>query len=188
MRQFYFLVVFLVCSVAVSAQKNGSVKGIAYDTLSRKTVADATITVLVKKDSSLFTFGMTDNAGRFNTKYFSQLYEAEFNWQLPKGFYFSTDFGYTINNQRAAGFNTQVPLWNASISKHFLRFNRGELKLRVNDILNRNIGISRSSNQNYIEDSRVNTLRRFALLTFTYSLSKTGLSTGRIGDIKMIRR
>lgn len=124
----------------------------------------------------------------FNTTYFSQLYEAEFNWQLPKGFYFSTDFGYTINNQRASGFNTQVPLWNASVSRQFLRFNRGELKLRVNDILNRNIGISRSSNQNYIEDSRVNTLRRFALLTFTYSLSKTGLNTGKGGDIRVIRR
>ena len=95
---------------------------------------------------------------------------------------------YTINNQRAAGFNTQVPLWNASISKQFLKFNRGELKLRVNDILNRNIGINRSSNQNYIEDSRVNTLRRFALLTFTYSLSKTGLDNSRGDDIKMIRR
>ncbi|MGZ8540838.1 MAG: outer membrane beta-barrel protein, partial [Chitinophagaceae bacterium] len=124
----------------------------------------------------------------FNTKYFSQLYEVEYNWQLPKGFYFSTEFGYTINNQRATGFNTQVPLWNAFLSRQFLRFNRGELKLRVNDILNRNIGINRSSNQNYIEDSRVNTLRRFALLTFTYSLTKTGLSSGKGGDIKIIRR
>ena len=124
----------------------------------------------------------------FNTKYFSQLYEMEFNWQMPKGFYFNTDFGYTINNQRAAGFNTQVPLWNASVSKQFLKFNRGELKLRVNDILNRNIGISRSSNQNYIEDSRVNTLRRFALLTFTYSLSKTGLSSSSGGDVRVIKR
>lgn len=124
----------------------------------------------------------------FNTKYFSQLYEAEFNWQLPNGVYFSTDFGYTINNQRATGFNTQVPLWNISVSKQFLNFNRGELKLRVNDILNRNVGINRISNQNFIEDSRVNTLRRFALLTFTYSLTKTGLGNGKGGDIKIIKR
>jgi hypothetical protein len=124
----------------------------------------------------------------FSTSYLSQVYEAEFNWQLPKGFYFSTDFTYTINNQLADGFNAQVPLWNASISKQFLKFNRGELKLRVNDILNRNIGVSRSSNQNYIEDSRVNSLRRYALLTFTYSLSKTGLGSGNGGDIRMIRR
>jgi len=146
-----------------------------------------------KIDISL-TAGMNYNKTKyslqpvFNNNYFSQLYEGEFNWQLPKGVYFSTDFAYTVNNQRAAGFNAQVPLWGASVSKQFLRFNRGELKLRVNDILNGNVGISRSTNQNYIEDSRVNTIRRFAILTFTYSLSKRGLSGGRGGDIKIISR
>lgn len=124
----------------------------------------------------------------FNTNYFSQLYETEFNWQLPKGIYFSTDFAYTINNQLADGFNAKVPLWGASISKQMLKFNRGELKLRVNDILNRNVGVSRTSNQNYIEDMRVNTLRRYALLSFTYSLSKTGLNNGGGGGMRIITR
>lgn len=124
----------------------------------------------------------------FNTRYFSQLYETEFNWQLPKGFNFSTDFSYSINNQLSAGFNAKVPLWGASISKQMLRFSRGELKLRVNDILNRNVGVNRTSNQNYIEDSRVNTIRRYALLSFTYSLSKTGLGgNGGNGGMRMIR-
>lgn len=122
----------------------------------------------------------------FNTSYFSQIYEAEFNWQLPKGFYFSTDFTYTVNNKLSQGFNAKVPLWGASLSKQMLKFNRGELKLRMNDILNQNVGVSRTSNQNYIEDTRVNTLRRFALLSFTYSLSKTGLSNG--GGPRMITR
>ncbi|RYF98898.1 MAG: hypothetical protein EOO02_18015, partial [Chitinophagaceae bacterium] len=124
----------------------------------------------------------------FNTSYFSQTYEAQVNWQLPKGFCASMDFVYTVNNQLADGFNTRVPLWGASVSKSFLRFNRGELKLRVNDILNRNIGASRSSNQNYIEDMRYNTIRRFALLSFTYSLGKTGLNNSNEKEVKMIRR
>jgi hypothetical protein len=124
----------------------------------------------------------------FNTSYFSQVYEMEFNWQLPKGFYFSTDFSYTVNNQLNDGFNARVPLWNASISKQVLKFNRGELKLRVNDMLNRNVGVNRTSNQNYIEDSRVNTLRRYALLTFTYSLAKTGLGGGNNRDLRIIAR
>ena len=111
----------------------------------------------------------------FNNNYFSQVYELDFNWQLPGKFFFGTDFAYTVNNQLYDGFNTKVPLWNASISKQVLKFNRGEIKLRVNDILNRNIGVSRSTSQNYIQDTRVNTLRRYALLSFTYSLSKTGL-------------
>ena len=81
-----------------------------------------------------------------------------------------------INNRLADGFNLRVPLWNASISKQFLRYNRGELKLSAFDLLNENVNISRTSNQNYREDNRVTTLRRYFLLSFTYSLSKMGLS------------
>lgn len=123
-----------------------------------------------------------------NTKYFSQEYSSSFDWQLPKLFFLSTEFTYTINSQRAKGFNTRVPIWNASFSKQFLKYNRGELKLSAADLLNRNIGISRNTNQNYIEDSRVNTLRRFFMLSFTYSLSKTGLNSSGGGGHRMIMR
>jgi hypothetical protein len=128
-------------------------------------------------------------APTLNTTYFSQEYETDLDWQMPKNFFFSTDFTYTINSQRASGFNTNVPIWNASISKQFLHYNRGELKFRVSDLLNQNIGISRTSNQSYIEDSRVKTLRRFCMLSFTYSLSKTGLNNaGKGGGVRMIMK
>ena len=118
-------------------------------------------------------------APTLNTNYFKQEYEADVDWQLPKSFFFSTDFTYTINDQLSNGYNINVPIWNASISKQMLKFNRGELKLRVSDLLDRNTGISRSVNQGYIEDSRVRTLRRFFMLGFTYSLSKTGLNNAK---------
>lgn len=124
----------------------------------------------------------------FNTRYFSQQYEIQLEWDLPAGFHFSTEFEYTINNQLAAGFNTRVPLWHASLSKQMLKHNRGELKFRVNDMLNRNIGVTRNSNQNYIEDSRVNTLRRYAMVSFTYSLSKTGRGDKEVNGVRIITR
>jgi hypothetical protein len=123
-----------------------------------------------------------------NTTYLSQEYNASIDWELPKRFFFSTDFTYTINSQRSAGFNYKVPLWNTSISKQMLKFNRGELKLAAHDLLDKNIGISRSSNSNYIEDSRVLTLRRFFFLSFTYSLNKVGLNNGNSGGgMRVIR-
>jgi hypothetical protein len=100
------------------------------------------------------------------------------DWELPKRFFFATDFSYTINTQRAAGFNAKIPIWNASFSKLFMKYNRGEIKITAFDLLNKNIDINRTSNLNYIEDSRVNTLQRFFMLSFTYSLTKSGLSTG----------
>jgi hypothetical protein len=124
-----------------------------------------------------------------NTEYFNQQYSTEINWQLPKRFYFNTEFTYSINSQRASGFNTKVPLWNAFISKQFLRFNRGEIKLSAFDLLKQNIGISRSTSQNYIEDKRVKNLQRFFLLSFTYSLTKNGLSASdETGGMHIIKR
>lgn len=123
-----------------------------------------------------------------NNTYLSQEYNASVDWEMPKGFYFSTEFNYTINSQRASGFNTRVPLWNASISKQMLKYNRGELKLAVRDLLNKNVGISRNTNNNYIEDTKVMNLQRFFLLSFTYSLSKTGLNNNNGGGLRVISR
>ena len=120
-----------------------------------------------------------------NANYLSQEYNASVDWEMPKGFFFSTDFMYTINSQRAAGFNTKVPMWNASISKQMLKYKRGELKFSMRDLLNRNVGISRNTSNNYIEDSRVLTLRQFFLLSFTYSLSKVGLNNAGSGGGNM---
>lgn len=124
-----------------------------------------------------------------SNKYINQEYSASTNIQLPKRFFFATDFDYIINGEPVQGFNAKVPLWNASISKQILHFNRGEIKFSVKDILNQNVGISRTTNQNYIEDTRVNNLRRFFMLSFTFSLSKIGLQQeGRGGGLRFISK
>jgi hypothetical protein len=64
-------------------------------------------------------------------------------------------------------------------------FNRVANLLKVG---NPCFGISRNTNNNYIEDSRVKTLRRFFLLSFTYSLSKTGLNNAGGGGMRMIMK
>ncbi|MET0394143.1 MAG: outer membrane beta-barrel family protein [Chitinophagaceae bacterium] len=121
-----------------------------------------------------------------NNTYLSQEYNTSADWQLPKNFFLSTSLVYTVNTQRAAGFNVEVPLWNASLSKQFLKYNRGEIKLSAFDLLNRNTGITRNTSQNYIEDREVNTIRRYFLLNFTYSLTKSGLGNGvQVGTIRM---
>jgi hypothetical protein len=94
-----------------------------------------------------------------------------------------------INARRADGFNVNVPLWNATLSKQFLKYNRAQLGIRVNDILNKNTGITRTSNNNFIEDRQVVLLQRYFLIHFTYSLSKSGLNKpGGDGNIKVITR
>jgi len=60
----------------------------------------------------------------------------------------------------------------------FLKYNRGEMKLSVYDLLNENQAIVRSTSQNYIEDQNNRVLRRFFLLSFTYSLNKMAANAG----------
>ena len=116
-------------------------------------------------------------------------YGSEAGWRLPHRFYLSTDLNYRIINQYGTGIKTRVPLWNAALGKQLLPFNRGELKLSVNDLLNRNLAVNRSATQNYIEDTRTNNLRRFFLLSLTYNLTKTALSgSGNRGGVKMVNR
>lgn len=138
--------------------------------------------------------GFTYNKAKYslqsslNNEYFTQDYGVDVGWQLPGNFYFSTDFRYTISSQRSAGFNAKVPLWNASFSKLFLKYNRGELKLNVYDLLNENQAIVRNTNSNYIEDQNNRVLKRFFLLGFTYSLNKMSANAGGPGRGNIILR
>jgi hypothetical protein len=95
---------------------------------------------------------------------------------------------YTINEGRAPGFNTAVPIWNASLSKFFLKNKRAELKLSAFDLLNKNVGISRNVSQNQIVDQSYNVINQYFLIGFTYSLQKSGLGGGRGGARVMTMR
>lgn len=124
-----------------------------------------------------------------NTNYISYSGSFDFNIFLPKGFTFASDVDYTANTGRANGYNTNFTLWNASFAKTFLKNNKGELRLSLNDILNQNTGISRNTNGNYVEDTRYTVLKRYVMLTFTYSLSRFGLMSERRGpQIMMMGR
>ena len=104
----------------------------------------------------------------FNQKFLNQTYFFESNLNLPKNWTFSTDFDYLLY----ASFNQKIPLWNASVAKLFLKNSRAEMKFSVVDILNKNAGINRQANLNFVEDTRVRSLGRYFLVSLTYSLNK----------------
>ncbi|BAV09622.1 Carboxypeptidase regulatory-like domain-containing protein [Filimonas lacunae] len=110
-----------------------------------------------------------------NTNYLQQTYGGDLTYYLPWSMVLNNQFNYVLNSGRTSGFNTQVPLWNASIAKSFLKNKRAEIKLSVYDLLNKNIGITRTASQSQIVDQRYNVLNRYFLLGFTYSLNKSGL-------------
>jgi len=109
-----------------------------------------------------------------NQEFLTANYYTDVTVNFLKSWSLSTSFDYTIYSGEAFASNESIPLWKASVSKLFLKNQRGQLKLSVFDILNENRGFSRNSNLNYIEEDNTNTLSRYAMLTFTYSLSGLG--------------
>jgi hypothetical protein len=107
-----------------------------------------------------------------NVQYWNQHYTFEANLYLPKGFSLASDVDYTTRSGLTQGYNLDAVLWNAGIAKQVFKNKKGELRFQVYDLLNQNIGVSRSSNQNYIEDLSYNVLKRFWQLSFTYNLSR----------------
>ncbi|MEO5591720.1 MAG: TonB-dependent receptor [Chitinophagaceae bacterium] len=60
--------IFFSSLLTVHAQKEGSIKGIIKDTSSGLPLSDATVTVLLAKDSSLVSFSRTNNNGFFTIR------------------------------------------------------------------------------------------------------------------------
>ncbi|RYY87795.1 MAG: hypothetical protein EOO15_10875 [Chitinophagaceae bacterium] len=107
-----------------------------------------------------------------NNDYFTQTYSFDFSYTFKKNLIIATDFDYFINSGRSEGYNQNVPMWNASIAKQFLKGKQAELRFSVNDILNQNQSITRNTGTNYVEDVQTNVLRRFFMLSLTYNLNR----------------
>jgi hypothetical protein len=136
------------------------------------------------------SYSTTNNAMNtaLNTNYLTRVYSADITNYLPLDFVLNQSFNYTINEGRAAGFNTAVPIWNATVSKFFMKNKRAEIKISAFDILNKNAGISRNVAQNQIVDQSYNVINQYFLVGFTYSLQKSGLTGSNGGGPRMMIR
>ena len=100
MRKIIFLLLLTVYAGALFAQKNGVLRGVAYDTITKQPVSAATISVLEKKDSSLVSFTMTGNDGRFELK---NIPNGEYRLLITHVNYHNSNTFFTIadNNKMA---------------------------------------------------------------------------------------
>ena len=102
---------------------------------------------------------------------------------------FSFDVSTDITNYSAKTFNRSqiIPLIGSEINYYFLKNQRGILTLKSVDLLNRNTGIERSSEQGYLVERRSDMLGRYIILSFKYKLNKLGDNKSGI-DVQVKRR
>ncbi|HBK29969.1 MAG TPA: TonB-dependent receptor [Parabacteroides sp.] len=108
-----------------------------------------------QQDMNVFNYG----AGGYTTLY------------LPYNFKIESDVNWSANSGYSEGFEQKEVLWNASVSKSFLRNNQGTLRFKIYDILQQRSNISRTVTASSIRDSEYNTLSSYFMFHFIYRFS-----------------
>jgi hypothetical protein len=116
------------------------------------------------------------------TSFFSTLsFQPNPNWHL------STQLDITRFDDRAFQQIRWIPLGRLGVERYVFKNRRAMISLDIFDILNRNQGINRVGDANFLLETRSNTLGRYIMLGFKYRLNKFESHNQGGVDIKINR-
>ena len=105
-----------------------------------------------------------------NSNYFTGTTTFKLNYIFKTRLVFNTSFSQLVLNGLSAGYNQNYFVWNAYVAYKFLHNRALEARFGANDILNQTQNISRTVTETYIQDTRINVLQRYLMLTITYNI------------------
>lgn len=152
-------------------------------TFTYKEVFDITASARISRQNTQYESGRDDQV------FLNNSYSAESNLSFLKHYTFNTNLQYFVYTNPAADFDQRIPQLNLSVSRFVLKNRSGEIKLAVNNVLDQVTGVDQTSSINYFERITTNSLGRYIMLSFTYSLNKAlnPMSMRRGADPAMIR-
>lgn len=105
---------------------------------------------------------------------------ADFALHLPYDFHIESDLNYSANSGYEGGYEKNEWLWNASVSKDFLKGKNATIRIKAYDLLKERSNVSWSSNSNYTQYSRTNTINSYVMFSFVYRFQsfKGGIQQG----------
>jgi hypothetical protein len=100
---------------------------------------------------------------------------------IPDIINFATDCRYTFYYGYEEGYNEPTFVWNAEISRQIIK--NLTISVKCYDILNQSRNTFRTTTDNYVQDTRNNTLGRYLMVNLTYRFGTFGNQPmgGRMG-------
>lgn len=92
---------------------------------------------------------------------------------LPGKFELTSDIDMSLQQKTSAFPDpVNITVWNAEVSRKFLKDKTLKLSFTAHDILNQNIGLTRIINSSFISQQRYDRLSRYFLLTASWTFNK----------------
>lgn len=113
-------------------------------------------------------------AASSNYNYYSHTASADLNCLFWTRLVFANTLSHQMTSGMGDDYDQNYLTWNAALGYKFFKDRRGELRFKVNDILDSNSSVSRSIQDAYIQTATTDVLRRYCLLTFTYKFKPKG--------------
>lgn len=132
---------------------------------------------------STTTYSETPNRDQ---QFFTHHYFGNVTLTFLKNWTLNTAMDYRLFTGDQFAENQALPIWRASLSRFILEGKRGQIRLSVFDVLDENQGLSRNSSANYLEEIRANSIGRYAMLSFLYSIKGFGQQSGMQGGMRMM--
>ena len=116
-----------------------------------------------------------------NQTIINNTFNGDLTLKLSGDTYLNTGLNYRIYKNERFGFDQRIPIWNASLYHILGKAKKAEIRLSSFDMLNRNISISQSAGQNYVQEERIQSLARYFMLSFTYNMRGVSAKMRRDG-------
>ena len=109
-----------------------------------------------------------------NNEYFSHTASANLKWTFWKGFTLTASAAYSQYKGITNDYNEDFLLCNVYLGKKFLKSQRAEVQIGVNDLLNQNTAFSRTTGSGWVQNATNSVIGRYYMVNLVFNLRNFG--------------